>query len=147
MNAINFFSKIDKEAIKSAIVKAELNTSGEIRVHIENSSNKKPIERAIEVFGKLKMNQTIDRNGVLIYLAIKNKQFAIIGDEGINSNIDINFWNDVKEIMKMEFQNNNFVSGISKAIELTGVKLKQFFPYKIDDKNELPDDISFNNKI
>ncbi len=145
MNASNFFTKEQKEDIKLAIKMAELDTSGEVRVHIELNKITEPVGRAIEVFKLLKMDKTENRNGVLIYLAIGAKKFAIIGDEGINKVVPENFWEDVKTNMLIHFRESNFTTGITTSINMVGEKLKHFFPYHSNDKNELSDDISFDD--
>jgi len=93
MNASDFFSPEDKKLIEKAIPDAERNTSGEIRVHVETSFKGDILDRAATVFALLNMHKTKIRNGVLIYLAIKNRQFAILGDAGINQVVPDNFWN------------------------------------------------------
>jgi uncharacterized membrane protein len=126
------------EAIKSA----ELNTSGEIRVHIDPSSDKDGLERAKEVFFELKMNETEAQNGVLFYLAVKEHKFAILGDAGIDKVVPDDFWNSTKELVIGEFKKGNFATGLQLGIAEAGKRLKEFFPYQKDDVNELPDEIS-----
>lgn len=138
-----FFSPEEKASIELAIREAEKNTSGEIRVHIENKCNIDVLDRAAAVFHHLKMDQTELRNGVLFYLALSSRKFAIIGDSGINAMVPENFWNDIKEMMAGHFQNKEFATGLIKGIQEAGKSLKQFFPYQEDDINELPDEISF----
>jgi len=142
-DARNFFSKEDKLAIKKAILNAENDTSGEIRVHLESEVEGDVLDRAAFVFTKLKMEQTRLRNGVLIYLAVGSKKFAIIGDVGINNEVPENFWEETKELMANRFKNGEFVEGLIEGIEQAGTKLKKHFPHHIDDINELSDDISF----
>ena len=137
------FSQEDEQSIKQAIMNAELDTSGEIRVHIENTCNGDVMDRAVYVFEKLKMHKTNLRNGVLIYLAVKNRKFAIIGDKGINAIVPDNFWDDIKQIMLDHFRNGDFTKGITDAVTMTGKQLKSHFPYQSDDQNELSDEISF----
>lgn len=142
-SARNFFTHDEEEEIKHAILNAELDTSGEIRVHLENSCQGDVLDRAAAVFKLLKMHDTELRNGVLIYLAVKNRKFAIIGDSGINAVVDKDYWERLKLNMLNEFRNEHFASGLVGAITETGKILKEYFPYRSDDKNELPDDISF----
>jgi uncharacterized membrane protein len=139
----NFFSKDQKETILNAIREAELNTSGEIRVHIENECEEDVLDRAAFLFGKLKMDQTAQRNGVLFYLAIASRKFAILGDSGINQCVPENFWNEIKEDMAAHFANNEFTEGLTEGIRMAGNSLKEYFPYRTDDVNELSDEISF----
>lgn len=145
-SARTFFTSDEKDDIKMAIQNAELNTSGEIRVHIENTCEGDVMDRASYVFGKLKMHQTKLRNGVLIYLAVRNRKFAIIGDSGINTVVGNDFWDKAKQAMLLNFRENQFAAGLIDAITMAGEQLKKNFPYQTDDVNELPDDISFDDK-
>jgi uncharacterized membrane protein len=138
-----FFSKEDKIAIKKAILNAELDTSGEIRVHLESVCKEDVLDRASHLFKKLGMQNTELRNGILFYIAVKSQKFAIIGDTGINATVPKNFWIDIEVKMRSHFQNNNFVTGLSEGIETTGKQLKKHFPHHLDDINELSDEISF----
>jgi uncharacterized membrane protein len=91
------------------------------------------------------MHKTDLRNGVLFFLAVKDRKFAILGDAGINAAVPDNFWDEVKETVLAEFKQERFAEGLEKGILMAGEKLKEFFPYQSDDVNELPDDISFDN--
>ena len=137
------FSQAQKDAIVSAINEAEKNTSGEVRVHIESSFKGDVLDQAAFIFKKLGMLKTEQRNGVLFYLAVKNKAFAILGDAGINEKVHDDFWEETKSLMQKEFQTGNMTEGLVKGILLAGEKLKEHFPYQTDDENELSDDISF----
>ena len=144
MSARLFFTKEEQQKIVAAIKEAELNTSGEIRVHIENHCKEEALERAAEVFYDLKMNRTAARNGILFYLAVKDRKFAIIGDEGINKEVEHDFWNDIKDEMISNFKENKFAEGLIAGILKCGDKLKKHFPYQNYDVNELSDEISFS---
>ena len=146
-NARNFFTKEQQEDIRHAIMNAELDTSGEIRVHIENTCTGDALDRALIIFTKLEMEKTDNRNGVLIYLAVKNRKFAIIGDTGIHAAVTEIFWDSIRNRMMDHFRENHFTEGLIEAITETGKKLKTYFPYKTDDKNELSDEISFNENV
>ncbi len=140
---INKLSKEDKKKITDAIETAELNTSGEIRVHIESSCKEDPLDRAAYWFSELNMHKTELRNGVLFYLAIEDKKFAILGDLGINQHIEDNFWNETKSLMLDFFKDGKIAKGLSVGIIQAGLALKKYFPYQTDDVNELSDEISF----
>jgi len=129
--------------IKQAILNAELDTSGEIRVHIESSCPGDVLDRAVLIFEKLDMHKTKLRNGVLFYLAIKNRKFAVIGDTEINAKVPEGFWEKLKLEMLDYFRENKFTDGLVWGIGETGKHLKTYFPYQSGDVNELPDDISF----
>lgn len=139
----NIIDKKDRQRLVEAIQKAEKNTSGEIRVHIENSCPEELMDRAAFLFEKLKMHKTESRNGVLFYLAMKDKVFAILGDGGINSKVPEGFWDNIKEKMTALFKDNDPVGAIETGILMAGEQLKSHFPYQTDDVNELSDDISF----
>ena len=138
----DFLTVSEEQQIIEAIKAAEKNTSGEIRVHIEKSTDKPPMERALEVFHFLKMDTTKLKNGVLFYIAVESKQFSIIGDEGINNKVPENFWETEKELIFTHFKRGEFSKGIELAIIEVGKKLKDFFPYQSNDTNELSDEIS-----
>ncbi len=144
--AKDFFSLQDKEDITTAIKNAELETSGEIRVHIENECDGDVMDRAATVFDKLGMTKTQLRNGVLFYLAVKNRKFAVIGDIGINAEVSDDFWDMTKFKMLNHFRDGNFSQGLIDGIELVGSQLKEYFPYHSSDVNELSDEISFGKK-
>jgi uncharacterized membrane protein len=141
--AKEFFSDDEKKAIVTAIHDAEKDTSGEIKVHIESTCGGPVLDRATKVFALLEMHRTKERNGVLIYLALKDKKFAILGDQGINTRVPENFWNEIKDEMQTNFRAGKFTDGLCKGIRRAGIQLKQHFPCRPDDVNELPNDISF----
>lgn len=140
------FSKQQKQDIQQAIASAELNTSGEIRVHIDNRCKEDVLDKAVIVFDRLKMNTTELRNGVLFYLAVKDQKFAILGDKGINEKVPADFWHHIKEEMLVHFKQQQFTEGLCKGIKMAGEKLKTHFPLLKNDSNELTNDISFGNK-
>ncbi len=125
---------------------AELDTSGEIRVHIENQCSGDVMERAAFVFNRLDMHKTEKRNGILFYLAIHHRKFAIIGDQGINAVVPENYWDRIKANMVEKFAEGDFCNGLTDAILDTGVQLKKHFPYQSNDINELSDEISFGEE-
>lgn len=143
MKAADFFTAEQKKQITEAIKLAELNTSGEIRVHFESKCKIDVLERAAQVFDILQMQKTELRNGVLFYLAIENQQFAILGDAGINQKVSENFWEQIKETMLTHFKTGDFAGGLEQGILMAGEQLKAHFNYQSDDKNELSDEISF----
>lgn len=138
-------SKQDGKAIVDAIKEAESHTSGEIRLHIENHCKQDVLDRAAEVFSVLNMHKTKLRNGVLIYMALKDKKFAIIGDAGINQKLDDHYWGDIKEHMVSRFKSGSIIMGLCEGIGMVGQKLKEKYPAAANDKNEITDEISFGN--
>lgn len=143
MRPTAFFTNEEKVMIKNAIAEAELNTSGEIRVHIDNRCKTDLMDRAAYIFETLGMHKTEKRNGVLFYLAVNDRKFAILGDAGINKVTPENFWDNIKEKMYNLFKEGKFAEGLAEGIKMAGIQLKSHFPYQKDDVNELSDDISF----
>ena len=140
-----FFTDEEKQIIVEAVQKAEQRTSGEIRVFVEHRCRYvNAIDRAVEIFGNLQMYKTELRNAVLVYVAIKDKQLAVFGDEGIHQKVGNEYW--ANEVIKMitAFNRDNFAEGIRQCVLNIGEALCTHFPYdKNTDKNELPDDIIF----
>ena len=125
------------------MVSAELRTSGEIRISVEDHSKDDPLDRAAFLFDELGMHKTDLRNGILIYVAIKDKQFAIIGDVGIHAKVGDEFWERIRNEMHDDFAKGEMANGIIAGITEAGHALKEHFPRAHDDQNELPDDIVF----
>lgn len=135
-----------EKQIIQAIQEAERNTSGEIRVHIENECSSNELDRAVEVFASLHMHQTRLRNSVLFYVALESHHFAVIGDGGINAVVPANFWDEVKELVLQDFKQGRYAEGLTKGILRAGQQLKSYFPHDPQgDTNELKDDISFGD--
>ena len=144
--AKDFFTAGEQQQIVEAIKAAELNTSGEVRVHLEEKCKGNTLSRAKEVFEKLGMTNTELRNGVLIYLAVDDHKFAILGDKGINERVPVGFWDSVRDVMQDHFRHGRFLQGLCEGIDQAGHELKEFFPFKGDDVNELDDEISFKDE-
>ncbi|MCB0483033.1 MAG: TPM domain-containing protein [Flavobacteriales bacterium] len=144
MNARDYFSLEQQERIKDAIGDAERETSGEIRVHIENECKEDVLDRAAFWFEKLEMHKTALRNGVLIYLALNDHKFAILGDAGINAKVPPGFWDSTRDKMLGLFRTRQYTEGLCAGIQEAGLQLKTYFPWQEDDINELSDEISFN---
>lgn len=145
MNASSFITKELQARIRTAIMEAEKSTSGEIRVHIETQLTGEVLDRAAWIFNRIGMDKTADHNGVLFYLAIESRKFAIIGDRGINAKVPETFWDNIKELMENNFREGKFMEGLTQGIIMTGIQLREHFPFRKDDLNELPDEISFND--
>lgn len=141
--AKNLFTEQEQKQIVAAVKAAELNTSGEIKVHIERKCNEDVLDHAAFMFDKLEMHKTELRNGVLFYLAVEDKKLAILGDAGINSKVPKGFWDNIRDFMVTNFKNGEFTKGLSEGILMAGEQLKKHYPYQSDDTNELSDDISF----
>ena len=138
----DFLTKEEEQEIVEAIRMAEKNTSGEIRVHIEKETSLAAFDRAKEVFHLLKMDETELKNGVLIYLAVKNHAFVICGDKGINDAVPADFWDCTRDIMLHQFKQGNYKQGLVDGIQRAGEQLQKYFPFTEGDKNELSNEIS-----
>jgi uncharacterized membrane protein len=143
MNVQKYFTEENKLQITNAIRAAEMNTSGEIRVHIEKYCKADVLDRAAYVFEKMEMHKTQLRNGVLFYLAVEDHQFAILGDAGINQKVPEDFWETTKELVLSKFKEGNLTEGLTGGILMAGEQLKAHFPYLKNDVDELSNDISF----
>ena len=138
----SFLSVQEEQEIVEAIRQAELNTSGEIRVHIEKTSSISHNERTLEVFKMLKMFNTKAQNAVLIYIAVEDHKFVIYGDKGINDLVPKDFWEHTKNTMQQHFKEGNFKEGIVQGVLTAGEELKAHFPWTKDDVDELPNEVS-----
>ncbi len=140
-----FFSETEQNQIVEAIKIAEQNTSGEIRVHLESICWGDSVERAKKVFTKLKMHETKEKNGILVYIATENHKIAVIGDAGIHNKLGKEYWDKIVQGMIAKFREGHPAQGLADAIIDCGHQLKHYFPYLSDDKNELNDSISFKS--
>ena len=146
MAASDKFNESDRLVILAAIKEAEENTSGEIRLFIEDHCGENVLDRAAFIFSELEMHKTKERNGVLFYLATSSKQFAILGDKGIHSKVEKDFWHVIKHKMQNHFTEGDFLKGLTIGIKMSGEVMKLHFPHHKKDKNELSDDIVFGKK-
>jgi len=139
----SILSAEQEQALVDAITQAELHTSGEIRIHLEKSTgNASSEQRAKQWFGKLEMHKTAEKNGVLFYLAIQDRQLALWAGEGINEKVPANFWQEIIDLMISEFKVGHFSEGLIAGVEKTGKALGEFFPRQDDDVDELSNEIS-----
>ncbi len=138
----DFLTAAEERAIVDAILEAEKNTSGEIRVHIEATTKQPHMDRAKEVFHLLKMDNTKAENGVLIYVAVVDKKFAIYGDRGIHKAVSENFWDTTKNLIQQQFKQGNFKQGIIEGVLSAGRELEAHFPWNHHDTNELSNEVS-----
>ncbi len=141
MKAQEFFTDVRLANLDKAIKAAEKNTSGEIRLYVEDRCKEDVLDHASFLFGELKMHETELRNGVLFYLAMQDHKFAILGDGGINTKVEDDFWEHIKDEMRAAFVEGKFSEGLEKGISMAGKALAQHFPYQKGDVNELSDDI------
>lgn len=140
-----FFSKEHNEMIVQSIRDAEKQTSGEVRVFVESKCRfMDPLERAVEIFAEFKMQNTAQRNAVLVYVAIKDRQLAVYGDIGIHQKTGDDYWKAAVNNMLSHFNKENYADGIANCVTMIGKALQEHFPYDNElDKNELPDEIIF----
>ena len=142
---VQFFTAAEQAKIVAAIQQAELRTSGEVRVYVESHCRfVDPIDRAAEVFYSLQMERTALRNGVLVYVAMKDRQLAIFADENIHKATGEEFWKEEVRHMLHSFNKDDHAEGVATVVLEIGAALEQYFPYDgVTDKNELPDEIVF----
>lgn len=140
---VKFFNPADEAKIIAAIQAVEKMTSSEVRVHLDEVDKLPVIEAAWIAFQKLKMHRTKERNGVLFLVLPHRREYAVIGDEGIHAKVGAEFWQEVKNNMHQHFLQGHFSDGLVSGIQMVGQKLQQFFPYSQEDRNELPDEISY----
>ena len=136
------FDREIKRRIVEAICKAEHKTSGEIRVHVQPKCKNDPMKEAQKIFHRLRMHRAKNRNGVLIFVAWKSRQFAIVGDKGIHQNVGDSFWNQTRDAMNRHFAQNDIAGGIVAGVQSVGEKLKAHYPAHTGDKNELLNTVS-----
>lgn len=144
MNIKSFFTDEQSKLIQQAIADAERMCSGEIRVHVDMWCKGDVMQMAKKVFEKLKMHETAERNGVLIYLALEDKKLAILGDKGIDEKVPEGFWDLAYTSMRKLFSEGNYTQGLQVGIGMAGEKLRTYFPYLKDDSNELSNEISYD---
>ncbi len=144
MPSEEFLTKEQENRVVKAIARAENQTSGEVRVHIEHQCTIEPLERAAAVFHDLGMDETERQNGVIIYIASEDHKAAVYAGKGIHKQVEENFWNDVLQILLNHFKKGEYESGIEEAVVKVGHKLRELFPYQRGTVNELPDEISYN---
>ena len=143
MSARTFFTNAQVSEISAAIAAAERKTSGEVRVHIEKKCKRDALQEAEMWFGKLGMHKTRDRNGILIYLAVESRVFAVYGDKGIHEKVYQQFWDEITADLESKFREGLFTEGLVDVIHRTGEQLQKYFPLSANDKDELSNDVSF----
>jgi len=143
-SAKDFFSDAEKQTVVDAIRSAEQHTSGEIRVHMDDRCDGNAYDRAVKIFMHLNMDRKPFRNAVLIYVAVKDKKFSIIGDIAIHEKVGNNYWKDITHQLHDDFKNGRFTQGILNSIHSIGNTLSAYFPHLDElERNSIPDDISF----
>jgi uncharacterized membrane protein len=139
----NFFDEREKQLLVNAIAEAEKKTSGEIRLHIENFCFGNELNAAAKIFKRLKMSETKERNGILIYIAVVSRKVAVYGDEGIHTRLEKDFWQKIVDKLVTQFRANNKAEALAQCIVECGEQLGKFFPRKDGDADELSNKISF----
>lgn len=146
MKPEDFFTAEQKTQIENSIFESEKQTSGEIRLHIDRTCKGDVLDEAVLVFKKMKMDTTELRNGVLLYLSIEDRKFAIIGDQGINAVVPTDFWNTIYKTIVQYFKQEQYAEGLCWAIMEAGKQLQQYFPISKNDTNELTNEISYTDE-
>ncbi len=138
----HFFTPEQQETLIKAIREAERNSSGEIRIHVIRSSSEDLLSKGQKLFEKLGMTKTRDRNGILFLLELSHRRFAILGDKGIHQKVPAEFWEEIRAALFEHFHRGRFVEGLCAGIARCGEKLKAFYPWQSDDRNEVADEIT-----
>ena len=143
MKTNSFLGEIDSVGIVSAITAVEAKTTGEIRVWVSDRNRPNALEAARSRFLKLKMDQTKQRNAILIFVAPQSRTFAIVGDVGIDEKSGEQFWVEVRDVMKAHLRESRYTAAIMHAIETAGARLAEHFPADPEGRgdNELPNEI------
>jgi uncharacterized membrane protein len=139
----DLFTPDNRRRVREAIAAAEAVTSGEVRVYVDDRCKGSELDRAAAVFEKLGMHRTAERNGVLIYVSVQDRKFAVIGDAGIHEKVRDAFWEAVRNEMLEQFKQGDIINGIVHGVRKAGTALAEYFPHRGDDRNELPDEIVF----
>lgn len=146
LTAEEFLTAEERKQVMAAIQQAEKRTSGEIRVHLEDHIEEDVLDHAAFVFEELDMHRTRDRNGVLIYVCVADRQAAVIGDQGINERVPPRFWNDVLGVLQLHFVAGRRAEGLCEAVAMVGEKLIAFHPLRSDDSDELSNEVSIGKR-
>lgn len=140
------FTPDEEQRIEAAVAEAERMTSGEIRLHVDDHCNEDALNHARKAFEKLGMHRTSDHNAVLIYVALIDHQIAIYGDEDIHHTVGLNYWTSLIEIVTSHARQGDLVTGLIEAILELGSILRKYYPYQVDDVDELENTISYGNR-
>ncbi len=143
---VKLLSPEQEKNVIAAIQEAETLTTGEIRIHLQSKLKHTAWEDALEMFDKLNMHQTVQRNGVLIFLATADQKLVIVGDKGIHEKVLNHFWVEVRDLILTHFRDQQYDVGLVAGIRLIGKKLQKYFPVEGEggNENELSDDISYD---
>ncbi len=142
LTAEELLSPGDLERVREAVRRAEMRTSGEIRVHLDDTIAEDVMDHAAFVFEELGMNRTKDRNGVLIFVSVADRRAAVIGDAGIHEKLPKGFWNETLGVILEQFRAERYTEGLCMGVERLGEQLSAHFPRVTDDHNELSDEVS-----
>lgn len=146
ISAEEFLTREERKQVARAIAAAEDRTSAEIRVHLEDHIEEDVLDHAAFIFEELGMTNTRDRNGILIYICVADRQMAVLGDKGIIEHVPSGFWEHVIEVMRDHFSRQQHAEGIEKAVEMVGAIAAEWFPYKRNDRDELSNEVSFSRR-
>lgn len=140
------FPAASLDRITAAIAATESRHHGEIRFAVEASLHPAQVlkgmtarERAVTVFGELRVWDTEANNGVLIYLLLADRDVEILADRGVHAKVGSAGWESICQSMEAEFRQGRFEEGALRGIEAVGRHLREHFPSRGGDINELPD--------
>lgn len=142
LTAEEFLTPAELERVRAAVREAESGTSGEIRVHLDDTVVDDVLDHAAFIFQELGMHRTKDRNGALIYVSVAERRAAVIGDRGIHERLPEGFWNDTLSVVLEHFAAGRYADGLCLGVEQLGRQLKAHFPRERNDRNELSDEVS-----
>lgn len=142
----DFLDEAGRRQVAEVIAEAERNTSGEIRVHIEEHIEEDVLDHAAYIFEELGMQHTRERNGVLIYVCVSDRLVAVIGDKGINDRVPAGFWDGTVAVLKLHFAAGRHAEGLCEAVRMVAARLVDYFPARPDDRNELVNEVSFGRR-
>lgn len=131
-------------SLVEAIQSAEQHSTGEIRVHIDATTDDHIAEKAFNVFKELCKDKTAEKNAVLFHVNFEKKYLTIIGDTGIHKKVHQSYWDRLHDFITSEFAKGHFYQGLKSGILETGLELKKHFPTTGKNHNELPDEITFS---
>ncbi len=143
---LRYFGGSGLSKLEAAVVASEELHSAQLRLAIDPSMNLisvlrgvSPRERALELFGLLRVWDTQERSGVLVFIQLADGAIEIVADRGLNQRIPSARWEEACQSLKAAFSDRRYLGGVDEAIQEISKVLASEFPPKIGNINELPD--------
>jgi uncharacterized membrane protein len=133
----------EQNRLLDKIARIEKHSSGEVRIHVTDRKVKDPLEAARRTFTSLGMAATRRRNGVLVFLSLPSRRFAIVGDEGIDRVTPAEYWETLRDGLAGRFATGEYCEGLLEILDRVEAVLVQHFPYERGDVDELSDELSY----